>query len=200
MGGDSADVKQLIHAVEEPGLRTDALWALGFSGRKAAAEALMNVLRQDNGPRLAVESLATITGLDVAKHLLAEEADGEASPEDEGSGDSGQAEGAWRVPPLVGRVQVASVEAWWRKAKERFDERGRFVRGAAWSPAAVLSELAHAPACLRSVWALELAVRTRGTCQVATAASASHQLRQLQAAAALRLDSIPRGFDSLLTA
>lgn len=197
VGGEATDVKQLIQALGTPGLRTDALWALGFSGRRAAAEALMDVLRQDNGPRLAAESLATITGLDLTEHLLAEETDAEAPPED---ADTATAEGAWRAPPLAGRVRVASVEEWWRKAQARFDERGRFVRGAAWSPSAVLTELARAPACLSSVWALELAVRTRGACQVAKGARASHQLRQLQAAAALRMDLQPRGFDSLLTA
>ncbi|WP_158623351.1 TIGR02270 family protein [Corallococcus sp. CA053C] len=200
LGGEPADVKQLIQALDAPRLRADAVWALGFSGRKVAAEALMDVLLQDKGLRLAAESLATLTGLDVAEHLLAEEEDGEAPPADPGSEGTGEQEGAWRVPAAAGRVQVASVAAWWRKAKERFDERGRFVRGAAWTPSAVLSELARAPTYLRPVWALDLAVRSRGAFQVATTARASHQLRQLQAVTAPRLDPIPRGFDSLMTA
>ena len=194
-GGETADNTRPSQAADDPRLRADALWALGFSGRKAAAEALMDVLLQEDGSRLVAESLATITGLELAEHLLPVE-ENDAAP----LADEGGEEGSWRVPPAEGRVQVASVAAWWREAKTRFNERERFVRGAAWSPTAVLSELARAPTYLRPVRALELAVRSRGACQVATAARASHQLHQLQAAEALRLDPIPRGFDSLMTA
>ncbi|WAM26718.1 TIGR02270 family protein [Myxococcus sp. NMCA1] len=202
LGGEPADVKLLLKAAEEWRLREDALWALGFSGRRAAAEALVNVMqREEAGSRLAAESLAIITGLDLTEHLLMDEPDDEApSSAEEGTGDTGAATGAWRVPPPPGRVRSASVCAWWQKAQTRFDERGRFVRGAPWSPAAVFAELTRGPACLRPVWALELAVRTRGGLQVATSARAAFQLRQLQGSAALRLDSTPRGFDSLMTA
>ncbi|WIG94296.1 TIGR02270 family protein [Myxococcus sp. SDU36] len=201
-GGEPADMRLLLEAAEASRLREDVLWALGFSGRRVAAEALVDVMQREEAvSRLAAEAFAIITGLDLTEHLLTDELDDEApSSAEEGAGEMGAATGAWRVPRPPGRVRAASVRAWWQKARTRFDERGRFVRGVPWSPAAVSAELTHGPACLRPVWALELAVRTRGALQVATTARAAFQLRQLQGLVALRLDSPLRGFDSLMTA
>ncbi|WP_426755443.1 hypothetical protein [Myxococcus sp. Y35] len=197
-------MKLLLHATEEWRLRKDVLWALGFSGQKAAAEALVDVLqREEEVSRLAAKSLAIITGLNLTEHLLREDS-GDEAPSSAGEGtddteDTG-ATGAWQISSPPGRVRAASVWDWWQEAKTCFDERGRFVRGVPWSPVVVVSELTRAPTCLSPVWALELAIRTRGAIQVATSARAALQLRQLQGSAALRLDSIPRGFDSLMTA
>lgn len=107
------------------------------------------------------------------------------------------------LPPPVhrsGRVRVAEVERWWAQARERFEPEGRYRDGLPWTPEALLQALHLAPMSHRPALAFELAVRSRGACQVETRGWCGHQRAQLRAAGALSLERLTRGFDGWMSA
>ncbi|MFP2958303.1 TIGR02270 family protein [Myxococcus sp. 1LA] len=198
VGGGHADVARLVRTLDRPELRAEALWALGFSGRMAAAEAALEVLKA-RAPEvvwLALRTFSVITGLPPEDLFLrAEEED-----EDEVASPS-EAVSSLLPPPehRSGQVRVAEVARWWAQARERFDPEGRYRAGVPWTPEALFQALHLAPMRHRPALAFELAVRSRGACQVEPRGWCGHQRARLRAARARSLERLTRGFDGWMT-
>jgi uncharacterized protein (TIGR02270 family) len=219
VGGEPRDVELLVAALEDPALRDEALWALGFSGRLAAADAAFQIL-QIAGDRLATESFAAITGLPLAAPFIEEEEE-EKTPEEEAfdeelaeaeadeSEEEEDAE-AGEVPSdaellpgpavaLPGKVLAERIERWWAAERKRFEPSGRYLRGQALSVEVVRAAMESEPLHRRPVLGWEVAIRSRGACQLESRTWAHVQRRQLRAAVGLRSDALLRSFDRLLT-
>ena len=200
MGGVPADLQRLIERVADPALRTEALWALGFSGRRAAAEVLLSALRMHQEP-LAAWAFASITGLP----LQAVAPEPEPGGEDEEGGDVAPEPLAGRrtlpapLPTGAGRPRVDQVEAWWSQQREQLDSSGRYWHGRPWTVEVLLEALHEAPLYLRPVLAWELAIRGRGACRLEPEAWGHLQRRQLREARKLRVEPMTRAFGGWMT-
>jgi uncharacterized protein (TIGR02270 family) len=115
--GDPADQPALIAAAEVDALRGGALWALGFLGTAAAAEAALPWLEDEAHARVAGETFSAITGLDLEDaNLTVDEPEVEAvehRPEDD-----------LPVPDPMGLL------LWWRDNRGRFADGQRLISGA----------------------------------------------------------------------
>ncbi|HLL54432.1 MAG TPA: TIGR02270 family protein [Myxococcaceae bacterium] len=201
LGGEAAEAQLLIKLLEDDALRVEATWALGFSGRRVAADAVKETLAQGGGDRLAGEAFALITGLPLERFLEPALEPGEEDGGDEAEGESVTEENPRLPGPVLppGKVQVAAVEAWWQETRPRLSERHRYLRGEPLTQELLVDALLRGPMSERPSWALELAVRSRGACFLELSALSARQYRQLEAARALNLGPMPRGFDGLLT-
>ncbi|WP_163780207.1 TIGR02270 family protein [Myxococcus vastator] len=192
VGGAPDDVEKLVRALDRPELRAEALWALGFSGRLAAADAALAVLKEP-APEvawLALRTFSVITGLSTADVFTRE------GDEDDVAPPSGTVSSCLPPPEhCPGQVHVAQVERWWARARDRFKPDGRYRDGVPWTPEALLQALHLTPMRHRPALAFELAVRSRGACQVETRGWCGHQRARLRAAGALALERLTRGFD-----
>ncbi|WP_049872402.1 hypothetical protein [Myxococcus hansupus] len=159
LGTSGEELAPLLKGLDDPGRRRDALWALGFSGRREGAEALLPWLRDNALGPLAGEAFAAITGLPVAQ--------GYSVPSDEDT------EGDLPVPDAV------RIEAWWKTARGRFNPAERYLSGVPWSPERLVELLDHGSMRRRPVLALELAIRTGGRCQLDTGLLVAQQLREV---------------------
>jgi len=178
-GGDDQDVEALRRLLESPEHRRDVLWALGFSGRPAAADACLEWLGDGEVGGLAAEAFSAITGLFIAGRYCREPS---ARPEEDGE-DDGEIPPSDEDLPLADPEQVAP---WWSRARPQLGTGGRFLRGKPFGLEPLLQELATGPARRRAPLALELAIRSRGAVQVETRAYSKVQHRELDGAAALR--------------
>ncbi len=214
LSSEGPELEALIAAVADPARRDEALWALGFSGRLSAAEALLDVLRE-NGDWLAAESFALITGLPLASFL-----DDDAGEEEEDEWDDGE-EGAEEEEPeekkemspdeaalgglpgpevLPGKVRVEAVDAWWRQARPRFEPDDRYLLGKPLQPGSLATVLESVPMRRRPGFGWDIAIRSRGACHLEPLAWTWVQRKQLGAARALRPESFTRTFSRILTA
>jgi uncharacterized protein (TIGR02270 family) len=211
VGGEGADLEALGAALKDPALRDEVLWALGFSGRLAAAELAFENL-QEVGDRLAAESFAAITGLPLGPPFIEEEEEGEEDFDEElfNAGAEGEEEeaAAPEAPPtellpgpevLPGKVRVDRVDRWWTEARKRFEPAGRYLRGQPLTVEVVRTALEGEPMRRRPVLAWELAIRSQGACQIETRTWTHVQRTQAQKAAGLRSDLLARTFDRLLS-
>lgn len=214
LGGEAPELEALIAAVGDPARRDEALWALGFSGRLAAAEAALATLRE-NGDWLAAESFALITGLPLAS-FLDEDADDEEEEEEEWVEEEEEEEeveedevevpdeaalGGLPGPEVLpGKIRVEAVDAWWRQARARFEPGGRYLLGHSMQPGSLASVLEAVPMRRRAVLGWDLAIRSRGACRLEPLAWTEVQRKQLGAVGQLRPDSLTRSFSRLLTA
>ncbi|NMO13800.1 hypothetical protein HPC49_01940 [Pyxidicoccus fallax] len=193
MSGDRRAVARLLAELEKPGRRAEALWALGVSGRSEALEALLQRVISEADP-LAAESFRLITGIPLAVSLEpAEEEAAEVPAVSDG-------EPSFLPGPVVppGRVRVEAIQRWWHEARSRFPAGGRYLWGRCWTPEAALQALLEVPVTRRPALAWELAVRSSGACRVETGLWAWLQVRQLQAARALRMEPGGRTFEAML--
>lgn len=190
IGGSPADLQRLVAAVSIPALRAEALWALGFSGRRAAAEAALSALRSEPEP-LAAVAFATITGLPLDR-LLQEQAPGEEE-------ESPAEQSLPGPPPLWARPRLEVAEAWWKERRERFESNGRYWHGQPWTAELFFTALFEAPMRTRAIHAWELAIRSRGVCGLETRAWAHVQRRRLREARKVRLESAARAFEGWMT-
>jgi uncharacterized protein (TIGR02270 family) len=210
VGGEGTDLEALGAALKDPALRDEALWALGFSGRLAAAEwAFQNL--QEVGDRLAAESFAAITGLPLGPSFIEEEEPDEEDFDAElfDAGAEGEEEEEAPGAPAVellpgpevlpGKVLVDRVERWWAEARRRFEPGGRYLRGQPLTVEVVRTALEEEPLRRRPVLAWELAIRSQGACQIESRTWTHVQRAQAQKAAGLRSDLLARSFDRLLT-
>lgn len=213
LGGEARDLELLVAAMKDPALHSEALWALGFSGRLAAADAAFQYL-QIAGDRLAAESFAAITGLPLAPPFLEEEEE-EKTPEEEAfdeefeeeeaeAAEAAEAPSAAELLPgpevLPGKVLTEQVARWWAAERKRFEPGGRYLRGQPLSVELIRAAMEAEPMRRRPVLAWELAIRSKGSCQVESRAWTSVQRGQLRAAAGLRSEVLLRPFDRLLGA
>nr|WP_281404368.1 TIGR02270 family protein [Pyxidicoccus fallax] len=185
VGGHPRHEALLLQALATPALHTQALWALGFSGRLCAAEALLEVLKAEPS-WLAADAFRAITGFPLASALLRGETEEEEAVLDDGP------------PALPWRVNVSVVEDWWKEERRRFAPDARYLHGQPWSPDALLLALAQAPMCHRSVFAMELAVRSQGTANIETAAWSHTQRAGLSRARERRWTGSASPFEALL--
>lgn len=202
MGGSVADLQRLIERVSDQALRSEALWALGFSGRQAAAEAALSAAQLHREP-LAALAFAFITGLPLEGVLEA------AAPESEASGEAGEevvpeplaARCVLPAPPRLGpvRPRVDRMMAWWDQQRERFDSTRRYWHGSPWTVEALLASLHEAPLSVRPMLAWELAIRSHGACRLEPESWGRQQRHQLRAASKLRVEPMTRTFEGWMT-
>ncbi|WP_224240875.1 TIGR02270 family protein [Hyalangium gracile] len=216
LSGEARELELLVAALEDPSLRDEALWALGFSGRLAAADAAFQAL-QATGDRLAAESFAAITGLPLAPPFIeeeektaeeetfeaefaAEEAEAD-NLEDEDDEEGGEAPSSPELLPgpevLPGKVLPERVERWWAAERKRFEPSGRYLRGQPLSVEVIRAALEAEPLNRRAILAWELAIRSKGSCQVEPRTWTHAQRQQMRAAAGLRSEQLLRPFDRL---
>ena len=195
VSGDRHDLDTVMAGLAAPELHQEALWALGFSGRLTAADALLAVLREEPG-RLAAGSFALITGLPLKPPFLsADDTDDEDVTPVEESPDA-----ALPAPAAPGgRVEMPAVERWWADARRRFEPEGRYLLGRRFGPEALLSALETAPMRRRPALALELAIRSGGTCLVEPRDWTARQRRQAHALCHVPPRVLALPFDAVLT-
>ncbi|HYO56127.1 TIGR02270 family protein [Archangium sp.] len=193
MGGEPGDVEWLTKLLEVHGLRRDVLWALGFSGRVAAAEACIPWLGDEEVGGTAAEAFCSITGLPLEEEFVREspeEPSEEPIPFDEEALDAELVPGP--DPELV-LLEPAAVERWWGQARKDFEPKGRYLGGNPLVLGRLMEALGLAPMRRRPMLALELAIRSRGRHQVETRAFSSVQKRQLEAVHSLHGGSFSMG-------
>lgn len=182
IGGEASGVKALTPLLAQPALREDTLWALGFSGRVAAAEACMPWLDDASLGPLAAEAFSAVTGLELEGRTARERSDEEANetlPEDERTP-------TWPGPDNDLPVPEASeVERWWAERRKNFDASTRYLDGQPCTVARLMEALEARPMRGRGPLALEMALRTGGLLSVETRTWTAAQHIQLQAARTL---------------
>lgn len=172
LGGERRDLELLIACLGCEDAREDALWALGFSGRREAAEACLELMRERRVAPLAAESFSAITGFEWAAPYVLPREELEALPpleEDLAQDLEPRPEDALPVPSRP------AVAAWWNESRHRFVEGKRYLWGRELCPDVLLDALERGPMWRRPVLALELAWRSQGACLVQTRAFAYQQ-------------------------
>jgi uncharacterized protein (TIGR02270 family) len=176
------DLAPLLAGLADEARRKDAIFALGFTGRVAAVDAVAPFLEDEKLAKLAGEALSAVTGLAFVDEFAAEpkrwDPDAEEPEEDEPEGPEAD------LPAPDADV----VLIWWEHARTTLDPAARWFLGKPWSGEAVLAALRDAPMRRREALALDLAVRTRGAVQLETGAWAREQGAALQRTAAARVE------------
>lgn len=178
--GTERDQTSLYDALTCETTRQEAMFALGFAGTAAAADAAIRCMREPALAQLAAEAFCAITGLDLeAQNLVAPEAEGgrdEPVPFDEEDLD------ADLVPTpdeLLPHPDVEGIMRWWRANAGSFRPGERYLRGRPLDLARLHDALRAEPTRRRHAIALELAVRTHGRLQLQTRTFGREQRRQL---------------------
>ncbi|MCP3143963.1 TIGR02270 family protein [Pyxidicoccus xibeiensis] len=193
MSGDERDVKRLLELLPDAKLQRDVLWALGFSGRMAAADACVELMRQKPVAALAGEAFSAITGLRLVEQYAAvrEEEDDALPPLEEDDLDADLSAKPEDSLPLP---QPDTVTAWWQETRQKLDVKQRYLAGQPFTPQALLEALVSAPMRRRHALALELALRSRGAILVPTRGFVSQQLATWKEARSVPASSISRPF------
>lgn len=184
--GDDQDVDRLVALAGDEAVREDVLWALGFTGRTAAAEVCLELMgQQPSVARLAGEAFSAITGLvlEGAYALEVEEQEDSLPLLEEDDLD------ADLLPRLEDELPVparAAVADWWQRVGKDFSRSTRYLRGRPLSGTVLLDALAQGPMRQRCVHALELALRTQGSHWIQTFAFTARQRAELARAQAMR--------------
>jgi uncharacterized protein (TIGR02270 family) len=170
--GGAAEHAAVERALPLPAARRAALFALGFSGRRRAAELCLEIMDHDDPAvaRVAGEAFAAITGLAIEGAYARREPDDDDLDRDE--------PGAARATLAEERLPLPdgpAIRAWWSSAAPRFEPGQRYLGGAPISAAALVAAIADGPMRRRPGHALELAVRTRGACFLDTTDWVSRQ-------------------------
>lgn len=151
-GGGERGLRALL-----AGLAADpaaALWGLGFSGRRAAADACAEWLAHPELGPLAAESLAAISGLDLeGERMLVRVVIEEADDDDELP--------VTNLDEGLPRPDAERVRAWWSANRSRLDADGRYFFGARATGSSVAAACERASTRRLPGLALELALRTR---------------------------------------
>ncbi|RKH15025.1 TIGR02270 family protein [Corallococcus praedator] len=197
MGGEERDMKRLLELLSDEKLRPDVLWALGFSGRVAAADACVELLRHPPVSALAGEAFSAITGLIIAEQyaVAREEEDTALPPLEEEDLDADLTSKPEDALPLP---RPQAISEWWGEARQRMDVKHRYLSGQPFTPQALLEALTTAPMRRRHALALDLALRSRGAVQVPTRAFVPQQLAAWKAARAAPGASWSRPFAEAL--
>jgi uncharacterized protein (TIGR02270 family) len=170
--GGAAEHAAVERALQLPAARRAALFALGFSGRRRAAELCLEIMDDDDPAvaRVAGEAFAAITGLAIEGAYTRREPDDEDLDDDEPA--------VARATPAEKRLPLPdgrAIRAWWSSAAPRFEPGQRYLGGAPISAEALVAAIAGGPMRRRPGQALELAVRTRGACFLDTTDWVSRQ-------------------------
>jgi uncharacterized protein (TIGR02270 family) len=179
LGGTEDEVERLVVLLDQQTLRADTLWALGFTGRVAAADACLPWLFDASVAPLAAEALSAVMGLRLEGQLVRKREQSIESDEMT----PGERTPLWPALDDGLPSPVASeVERAWAGARPSFDKATRYLDGQPLTAARLVAAVAAVPMRRRAPLALELAVRTGGVCTVETRMWASMQLTQAQAA------------------
>jgi uncharacterized protein (TIGR02270 family) len=145
--GDLVDQPALIAAVEDDALRGAALWALGFLGTAAAADAALPWLEDETHARVAGETFSAVTGLDPEDaNLTRDKAETEAvehRPEDD-----------LPIPDPMGLL------LWWRDNRQKFSDGQRHISGASRTNGAIWSAIHDGPMRRRAPHLLALQLQS----------------------------------------
>jgi uncharacterized protein (TIGR02270 family) len=194
--GSPREQKILLDALARKDRRRDVLWALGFGGRRAGADACIELMARDEVAGVAGEAFCAITGLDLKVAGLvvaAPERRGSADDDDhqddrdDDDDDEERADVASepRAEDQLPLPDVAGLRRWWDRERAGFDPEARYIGGRRATFAVLHDALANGPMRRRHALALELAIRTEGRLQVQTRAFVPDQRRRLAAFAAL---------------
>ncbi|MFL5354792.1 TIGR02270 family protein [Archangium sp.] len=194
MGGDERDVKRLLELLSDASLRPDVLWALGFSGSVAAAEACLELMRQEPVAALSGEAFSAITGLRLEGQYAVERQEMDAEEPVPLEQEDLDADLVPRPEDALPLPQVDAVASWWKEACLRMDARRRYFEGQPFTPQALLDALATAPMRRRHALSLDLALRSRGSLQVPTRAFVDRQVTALQQARSATSSTFSRPF------
>jgi uncharacterized protein (TIGR02270 family) len=181
LGGREEDMTLLIELLRVPERRADALWALGFSGWVSAVEACLEWMADRKVARLAGESFSSMTGLRLEGHLILPEEEPPEEPVPLEQEDL-DADLVPRPEDDLPRPDAAAVTSWWRQASQDFKRGTRYLMGYTLQGEVLLTALERGPMRRRHVWARELAIRSRGACQIATRALTRRQRAGLEQA------------------
>jgi uncharacterized protein (TIGR02270 family) len=182
--GGAAEHAAVERALQSPGSRRSALFALGFSGRRRAAELCLEIIDMEDrdlaAARVAGEAFSAITGLVIEGAYARREPDDDDAGDDLGArdADSPRASVAEAALPLT---DGPAIRAWWASAASRFQPGQRYLGGAPISAAGLVAALTGGPMRRRPGLALELAVRSRGAFTVDTTDWISRQRAALAA-------------------
>ncbi|WP_090491112.1 TIGR02270 family protein [Myxococcus virescens] len=168
VAGESKDLAGLLARLKDGSAPAEVIWAVGFSGRLLAAEALLPLLRDEAQGPLAAASFAAITGLPMVPPFLMEApADEEEDAEEEAEPEAEDLQ-AWLPSPRVlpGEVDAQAVEAWWARRRGGFTEGARVLRGTPLTVEVLVRALETEPMRRRPSLAWEAALRGGGTLQM----------------------------------
>jgi uncharacterized protein (TIGR02270 family) len=170
---------RLFEVFEDPQCRAKALWALGFVATREVLELCLSLLEHTTLGGLAAEALIAATGMrpDQEKLLATKAEENDSLPPLEQ--DDLEAELAPKVEDQLPRLDPEATARWWTRHQRRFPRGSRFLDGQPHQPASLRAAFDHFSTRRRHVLSLELAVRTKGTVQVAPWASTARQARQL---------------------
>lgn len=188
LGSEETELALLLSLLHVPERRMEALWALGFSGRLAAADACLEWMEDSNlkVARLAGEAFCAISGLRLEGTYVAlpKEALEEPIPLNQEDLD------ADLVPRPEDELPVPDVEAvarWWHATRANLDGRTRYLRGHPFQAGVLLAALEQGPLRRRHVLARALDLRTRRRLFVPTRAWTRIQYTALTQAKAAAL-------------
>jgi uncharacterized protein (TIGR02270 family) len=187
MVGSAADHKLVLAALGSEARQADAIWALGFGGRKDGADACIELLSQKRHEKLAAEAFCAITGLDLyANGLLAPPPpEPDEIPFEQEDLDANLAPGPEDLLPMP---DTTGVLDWWTKERPRFNRETRYLAGRPATRELLHKQLMIGPMRRRHAMAVEFAVGTRGRVQVETRAWVPEQRQQMAAFPALPSD------------
>ena len=158
LGGEAADLNTVIKKLTVKTMQRDALWALGFSGTVEAADAVLELVDDEELAKLVGEAFTTITGAPIFGALAkVGETDNTSPPEVIEDDDAPlpvlKPEDGLPVP------NGERLRAWWEKTKGQFSPGARYIYGQPATPETLHLALEQGPTWRRRVWSLEVAVR-----------------------------------------
>lgn len=159
-----------------------ALWGLGFTGRRAAADACGEWLGHVKLGPLAAESLAAITGLDMDSEGMTVRPLRDEDEDDDDIPAVGIDDGLRRPDPERAR-------AWWQANRGRFEpHQQRYFYGVPATAAGMTAALERASMRRRPGLTFELAMRTRGQVNIDPRWFTWRQREAMMHAGTLRID------------
>lgn len=166
VAGDSKDFADLVGRLKDEDVREEVIWALGFSGKLAAAEALLPLLHDEDHGLLAASSFAAITGLPLAPPFILEELSEEEDAAEEEEDAPAPEDFRETLPGprvLPGRVDAHAVEHWWAGRRASLTQTERYLRGVRLTAESLAMALETEPMRRRPALAWEVALRSGGT-------------------------------------
>ncbi len=182
--GDDRDLKQLLALLSQKTLRAALLWALGFSGRVACADACLEFLHQKPFAALAAEAFSAITGLPIQGPYAARSEEVEVEEPIPLEKEDLDADLVPNPEDDLVQPQADAIRAWWKEARPRMELHRRYLEGQPFSPLRLVEALQSSSMRRRHVLALEVALRSRGAHQMPTRAFVERQLEGMRAARA----------------
>jgi len=167
LGGEAVDHATVMKRLEVEALRRDAVWALGFAGTLAAAEAALALAGDEAVGAVAGDSFATITGAVMAGDLVLAGQTDNTSPPALDEDDDAPLPVRHPEDDLL-KPNPVRLRAWWTKAQAQADPpfdpapapAQRYVGGRPFAGEPVRAAIQSGPTWRRRIWCLEVARRT----------------------------------------